>query len=331
MPQIVNTKTSLGKGYPIALGSALVLSMTAILIRYLTRNFAIPALVLSVLREILVFVIMLAGLTLIRPTLLKVGKKHLRYLILFGAVLALFNSLWTLSVALNGAAVSTVLAYSSAGFTALLGWWLLKERLDWVKLAAVVASLSGCVLVSGAYERSVWGNNLVGIITGIASGLLYAIYSLMGRSASQRGINPWTTLMYTFGIAAVFLGGFTLLGSGHLPGGINRPADFLWLGDSWLGWGVLLLLAAGPTLVGYGLYNLSLSYLPSSVANLIASSEPAFTVAIAYLFLGETMSLVQVAGSLLILGGVVFLRLHEGYLARKSQTEPTAEGLGVIE
>ena len=94
----------------------------------------------------------------------------LRYLVLYGLVLAIFNSLWTLSVALNGAAVSTVLAYCSAGFTALLGWWLLKERLDWGKLLAVALSLGGCVLVSGALDPAAWRVNLLGIITGILSG-----------------------------------------------------------------------------------------------------------------------------------------------------------------
>jgi drug/metabolite transporter (DMT)-like permease len=230
-------------------------------------------------------------------------------------VLALFNSLWTLSVSLNGAAVSTVLAYCSAGFTALLARWFLKEQLGWAKVVAVVLSLAGCVLVSGALDPGAWQGNLLGILTGISSGLLYAVYSLFGRSASQRGLNPWTTLLYTFGSAAVYLALFNLLGKGFLPGAITRPADFFWLGNSVPGWGVLLLLAAGPTLLGFGLYNMSLVDLPSSIANLIATSEPVFTAAIAYFLLGERYSLIQVLGSLLILSGVVFLRVVEGRMA----------------
>ena len=66
---------------------------------------------------------------LLKRSLLRVERKHLGYLVMYGFVLAIFNALWTLSVSLNGAAVSTVLAYCSAGFTALLGWWLLKESL----------------------------------------------------------------------------------------------------------------------------------------------------------------------------------------------------------
>ncbi len=327
-------KTALGRGYAIALTSAVVLSTTAIFIRYLTRNYSLPALVLAFWRDVMVTVCMLLALGLVRPAMLRIDRRQLPFLAAYGLVLALFNSLWTLSVSLNGAAVSTVLAYSSAGFTALLGWWLLKEGLSWAKIVAVIASLAGCVFVSGAFRASAWGTNVVGIVTGIFSGLFYAIYSLMGRSASYRGLNPWTTLLYTFGFAAVILFGFNAAGAGLLPGAISRAGDFLWLGHSWMGWGLLFLLAAGPTLAGYGLYNVSLTYLPSMVANLIVSSEPAFTVVIAYFLLGERLDWAEIGGGLLILGGVVFLRIYEGWLAGKGSAglpEPETAGLSVIE
>ncbi|MGB8212881.1 MAG: DMT family transporter [Anaerolineales bacterium] len=314
-------KTQLTRGYTAAFLSAVILSTTAILIRYLTQTYHLPALVLAFWREVIVALSMLAALAVLRPALLRVSRTHMRYLALYGLALAIFNSLWTLSVSLNGAAVSTVLCYCSGGFTALLGWWLLKERLDWAKLLAVALCLGGCVLVSGALDPAAWRVNLLGIITGVLSGLLYAIYSLMGRSASQRGLNPWTTLVYTFGCAAVFLLAFNLLGRGFLPGAITRPADFMWLGKSWAGWGILFLLAVGPTLAGYGMYNVSLTHLPSSVANLIVSMEPAFTAVTAYFLLGERLTWVQVGGSLLILGGVVFLRVYEGWLAGRLQPQ----------
>jgi drug/metabolite transporter (DMT)-like permease len=78
----------------------------------------------------------------------------------------------------------------------------------------------------------------------------------------------------------------------------------------------------GPTLAGYGMYNVSLTLLPSSVANLIVSLEPAITATTAYFLLGERLTWVQVGGSLLILGGVVFLRIYEGWLAGQGLSEP---------
>jgi drug/metabolite transporter (DMT)-like permease len=224
-------------------------------------------------------------------------------------VLAFFNALWTLSVALNGAAVATVLVYCSAAFTALLGWWLLREPLGWGKIAAVIFSLAGCVLVAGAYDPASWHVNPGGIFAGVLSGLAYAVYSLMGRSAAGRGLSPWTTLLYTFGFAGVFLLFANLLPGGPLPGSAVRPLDLLWLGNAWGGWIVLFLLAAVPTVLGFGLYNVSLSHLPSSVANLIVTLEPAFTAVTAYLLLGERLTPVQMTGGLVILAGVAILRV----------------------
>jgi drug/metabolite transporter (DMT)-like permease len=309
------------RGYLIALLSAVFLSTTAIFIRHLTQTYQMPALILAFWRDVFVTLTLLPVLGLLRPALLRISRAHLRYLVLYGLALALFNSFWTLSVALNGAAVATVLVYCSAAFTALLAWRLLGEALSWPKLLAVVLGLGGCTLVAGAYDPAVWQANLGGILTGIFSGLLYAIYSLLGRSASQRGLNPWTTLLYTFGFASVFLLGFNLLPGGLLPGSAARPQEFLWLGSAAGGWLVLFLLAAGPTVAGFGLYNVSLSYLPSSVANLIVTLEPAFTALIAFFLFGEMLTSIQIVGALLILSGVVLLRIFDNLVISKPQPE----------
>jgi drug/metabolite transporter (DMT)-like permease len=68
--------------------------------------------------------------------------------------------------------------------------------------------------------------------------------------------------------------------------------------------------------LGFGLYNASLSYLPSSVANIILTLEPVFTTIIAYFLFGEILSGLQMTGGVLILSGVLFLRLHERQLGK---------------
>ncbi len=227
----MSSSSHLTRGYAIALTSAAILSTTAVFIRYLTQTYELPALVLAFWRDLFLAASLFLGLRLLHPNLLS-PSGSLRYLLAYGLVLAVFNSLWTLSVALNGAAISTVLAYSSAAFTALLGRWILKEPLHWAKWTAVIVSLAGCALVAGALDPEAWRVNTVGIVTGVASGLLWAFYSLMGRSASQRGLNPWTTLFYTFGIAALFLPAFNLLLGRYLPGAAAHPVDLFWLGQA---------------------------------------------------------------------------------------------------
>ena len=304
-------RSDIARGYPIAVASAVILSTTAIFIRYLTQTYNMPALVLAFWRDFFVALTMLISLVIVRPNLLHIERRHVAYLVAYGVILTMFNSFWTLSVSLNGAAVSTVLVYSSAAFTALLGKWLLNERLGWVKAVTIAGCVGGCILISGVLEPGAWQANTTGILTGTLSGLWYAGYSLMGRSASQRGLNPWTTVLYTFAFASCFLLLLNLSLGRFLPGAAVRPVNLLWLGNAAWGWFALFLLAAGPTVAGFGLYNVSLGYLPSSVANLILTLEPACTAAIAYVALGERLNGIQIAGSLLILGGVLFLRVFE--------------------
>lgn len=304
-------KINANKAYWIAVASALFLSTTAIFIRYLTVNYNMPALVLAFWRDLFVVLSLLPVLAIKAPHLLHIDRTHLRFLMSYGLLLAVFNSFWTISVALNGAAVATVLCYCSAAFTAILGKWLLDETLGWIKMLAIVCSLLGCVLVAGAYEAAAWQSNLFGILSGVLAGLAYAAYSLMGRTAGQKGLNPWTTLLYTFGFAALILLLLNLFPRFSLIGKADIPRDLIWLGSSLKGWLVLFLLAAVPTVMGFGLYNVSLQYLPASVVNLIATSEPVFTTIFAYLIFHEQFAGIQWIGSILVIAGVILLRLDK--------------------
>jgi drug/metabolite transporter (DMT)-like permease len=314
----VSSKSSsrLTQGYLICLGATFILATTAIFIRYLTEKYRLPPLVLAFWRELFVFTALFLVLAVVRPVLLSAGRKNIRFLVFYGLLLSLFNSLWTFSVALNGAAVATVLVYSSTAFTAILGRMIFSEELGRVKILAVIFSLAGMVLVSGAYIPGIWQVNLLGILTGSLAGLGYAGYSLMGRASANRQINPWTALLYIFGFGSVFLLAYNLLPG--LGSSDMASSNLTWLGKSLAGWGVLAFLAVGPTLTGYGLYTVSLGYLPASVANLIASLEPVITAALAYIILGEMLSPLQLLGSVLIIAGVVILRISEGQAVNKA-------------
>jgi drug/metabolite transporter (DMT)-like permease len=300
-------------GYAIAFLSALILSTTGVVIRYLLETYGIPPTILAFWRNGFLTLFLLVFLELHYPFLVEVRRRDLGLLAVYGLVLALFNLLWTTSVALNGAAVATLLVYSSAGFAAVLGWRFLNEGLGQDKVVAIILCLGGCALVSGAVGGH--GGPAVeapGILAGLLSGLSYGIYSLMGRAVCRRGLNPWTAMLYSFGFAGIFLLAFNLLNLDILPWGSRQAEDLFWLGSSWQGWGILVLLAIGPTLAGFGLYTVSLDRLPASIANLIATTEPVFTAILAYLFLGEMLDGSKLAGGALIISGVLFLQVTEG-------------------
>jgi drug/metabolite transporter (DMT)-like permease len=213
-----------------------------------------PALLLAFWHNIFVCVALVPVLLLTRRSLLFIERSQIKFYIFYGFILAVFNSIWSLSVQANGAAVATVLAYSSAGFTAILAFWLFHEKLGLPKMTAVVLSLARCVMVSNAYSADMWKLNPLAVSTGLLSGLLFAAYTLIGKEVAHRQINAWTSMLYSFGFGAVFILIFNLFPA--LPGAAGSFRA-LWPVMPLNGWLTLILLSFFLTVLGFGLYNTS--------------------------------------------------------------------------
>lgn len=302
--------SSSSHGYLIALTATVLWSTTGPLISYLSKTYSLPSLVLAFWRDLFVTFGMAVGLLLFSRARFHLERRHWRFMVLYGLSLAVFNSLWTFSVQYNGAAVATVMAFSSPAMTAILSRIVFKEKFSRTKILSILLSLAGIVLVAGAYDISVWNLNPLGIIFGLLTGLLFAIYNLEGKHASDTKIDSWTALLYSFFWAVVFLLFFNL-GNDLFISGSAPFSDMLWLRNSFTGWGILFLLGVAPTLGGFGLYTLSIRYLSPTTSNLIATLEPAFTAIWAYLFLKEILNPIQLVGGMLVLAGVLLLRFGE--------------------
>lgn len=187
----------------------------------------------------------------------------------------------------------------------MLAWWIFKERLSLPKIIAVVLSLGGCVLVANAYNFQMWVMNPLGVSIGLFSGLVFAVYSLAGKESANRKINAWTAMFYSFAFGSVDLLVFNLFPS--LPGSAGSLAA-LSPRLSIEGWLILIILSFFASTLGFGLYNLPLNYLPASIANLLATTEPVMTAIEADLFLNERMTGIQILGSLIILSAMMLIR-----------------------
>ncbi len=304
-----HTSKNASSGYLIGLTATLLLSFTGILISYLDRAYQLPSLVLAFWRDVFVASGLVAAFGLFSRARFKLDRSLWSFFLLYGLTLSLFNSMWTFSVQFNGAAIATVLAFSSPAMTAVLAHFILHEQINRVKLLSIALSLPGIVLVSGAADPAAWQVNAAGIAFGLLTGFTFACYNMLGKTSSNKQIDPWTTMLYGFSVAIVFLFIFNVA-----VNALGRQAplgNFLWLGTSLSGWSILFLLGVGPTIGGFGLYLVSLGYLPATVANLIGALEPAFTTVWAYLLFHEQMTAIQVVGSLLVFASVILLRFGE--------------------
>ena len=301
---------SLSRGYAIALTATVIWSFTGIIISYLVKEFALPSLVLSFWRNVFVSAGMVVGLLLFARPRFQLDRSQWGFMVIYGIVLSIFNNMWTFSVQYNGAAVATVLAFSSPAMTAILSKIVFKEKFGSIKITSILLSIAGTIFVSGAYSPAAWNLNPLGIIFGLGTGFMFAVYNLQGKAAGDRSIDSWTALFFSFSISTIFMLAFIMVNDLWIA---HQPlfANLFWLGDSTWGWSVLAFLGVVPTLGGFGLYTLSIRYLSPTTSNLIATLEPVFTAIWAYMLWRELLTGPQLFGSLLLLVGVYLLRFSE--------------------
>ncbi len=281
------------RGYVLAIAGTFLWSTTGPIIAAILAGSAIAPLTLAAWRDIFAALVLLLALSVWARPMLRLERRHWLFVVVYGVVLAAMNGMWTISVARNGAAISTVLVYTAPAFVALGSRWLFGERLGPNIIVALVMSLTGVALVAGLYDPIALAADPLGTIVGIGSAVCWAGYSLLGKAAARRGLKAPTLMVYTFGVAGLLL---LVIQRGN---GFPSLAAATWLG--------ILGLSAIPTLGGYGLYTASLAYLPAATASLIAATEPALTALLAWVFLGETLTPVQLVGSALIIGSVLAL------------------------
>jgi drug/metabolite transporter (DMT)-like permease len=147
------------------------------------------------------------------------------------------------------------------------------------------------VLISGVLTANSYGANPpLGAVLGIVAAFAYAFY-LMGirRVGRRRAGEP--VAISTVSTAAVSLVFGLGIGSIDLV-----PA---WPAHLWL-----VLLGVSAQSAGYLFISLSLPRLPSVVTSIILLAQPVLAVLLAMVLIGETPSVGQFAGVVLLLGGI---------------------------
>jgi drug/metabolite transporter (DMT)-like permease len=172
-----------------------------------------------------------------------------------------------------------------------------KSRL-WYGLAASLAGLA-CV-------AEVWRGSLsldgIGVAAGLAAAVLLCCYYLLGA----RGIARRDTISLTwwaFGVSAV--AGLAVAAVRAAGGGEVFP--YRVFGQTSHGvpvWALAIYLVAFGSITAYLLVAGALRHLPPTSVGIIGMVEPVIAAAVAWVVLGERLSVAQLAGGVLVLLGV---------------------------
>jgi len=196
------------------------------------------------------------------PALLKIRLKDLWMFVGTGIIsIVLFNACYFYTIINGEASVAVVLLYTAPVFVMLLSAIIFKEKINGLKIAALILTMTGCVLVSGILSSSTTIKPMI-LFTGIMSGLLYALYTIFGRFALDK-YSPITVTVYTFIVG--LLGLLPVCDIGYAVKTVFTSAE-------------LILWSAGLglfcTVLPYLTYNIGLKTTEPGKAAVLATVEP---------------------------------------------------------
>lgn len=113
-----------------------------------------------------------------------------------------FNYCYFRAMTLIPLSIAAILLYTAPAFVLFMSAVLFKEKITKRKVIVLIVTILGCAFAAGI-TGSTGPVSFIGIVYGIGAGIGYALYSIFGRYAINKGYGSMTISFYTFLCAAV--------------------------------------------------------------------------------------------------------------------------------
>ncbi len=180
-----------------------------------------------------------------------------------------------------GAGLAAILLYTAPIWVIVLSP-LLSEHVSPLGVLAAITGFLGVVLISLPAMKL---GEIIGLLMGLGSGVAYASYMLFARQASRGGVSTVETGLYSQLFAAVEV---SLIMHPSVEPNVYDLAGVLYLG-------VFTMI------IPYMLHVRALSLVKAYRVAIISLLEPIGATILAYILLGETLSLLQILGTIMVL------------------------------
>jgi len=206
--------------------------------------------------------------------------------------------IWHRSVIYVGAGIATILGNTQVFMTAILSFFIFRERLTLRFWLAAISAIVGVALLVGLLggQVALVGRYLLGIFLGLATGVVYAHYIITMRWSAHREEAPdipafmaWTSMF-----SALFLGISSAIESDPF-----LPPDM----ESWVYLALLGLIAQA---LGWWTITTSLAKTVASRAGLILLLQPTLAVVWGVVMFSERFTFVQLIGAVITLLAIYF-------------------------
>lgn len=267
------------------------ISLSSIFVKYASAPSAVTA-AYRLLWTVLLMTPVTLGAKQTRQELRLANKKLVLLSCLSGVFLAIHFVLWFESLYHTTVASSTTIVCTEVIWVSLGYWLFLKGKLPGKAIAAIGVTLVGSICIAFA-DSAVGEAHLYGDILSLLAAVAVAAYVLLGRVVREHlSTTVYTYIVYT-ACAAVLLVTCLVQGTGLLDYG-GSPIV------------VGLLLAVFSTILGHSIFSWCLKYFSPSFVSASKLCEPVVAAILAGFLFGEIPTILQLAGGVLILGGVLY-------------------------
>ena len=204
---------------------------------------------------------------------------------------AAMSGLYFVGLEFMTAGMVGIVLYTYPVFVLVLAAAFLDEPIDRQRIAALLVTLGGIALITGA-DPAAADPRGVGIV--LVAAVVYATYITVSRTTLTDVSAPTLTAHVLPAAALTFLA-------------IGLATNSLSIPSTAVGWGAVVGIAVVATAIPIFAFFAGLSRIGAGPASILSAVEPAVTVALGAVFLDEPVSVIVLVGGGLVLVGVVLV------------------------
>lgn len=231
---------------------------------------------------------MLGSFLILAPFCRQVQWRETWRMSLAGLFLAIHFATWFASLRYIPVMRSTLLVTIAPIWAGLIEWGILKKppaKQFWLGLAVAIPGVG--VMTEGFASGGQWLGDCLALLGGISG----AAYFVIGSDVRKRmAVMPYMWVVCGVATLALFP---VVLTSGAALWGFSLRECLL-----------LAALVAGPQLIGHNGLNYVLKFLPASTVTAVTLLEPIGAAVLAFVFLMQIPSVLEITGGLLVIAGL---------------------------
>lgn len=224
------------------------------------------------------------------------GRTPMVTIVVLGLAIAFVNATYYIAIERLEVAVAIVIQYTAPAL--VVGWIAFgrRKKPSMDVLLALVIAIGGVVLAAGIGSKDLGAISGIGLLAAGGSAILFAVYTLLSEKV-EASYGAAGAMLRAFGVAAAFWLLFqTLRGWPAALFDSDNLARVLYVGF------------AG-TFAPFLLYVWGLRKVSAERAVIAATTEPVLAAVVAWAWFSQRLSLLQIAGGLLVLIAVVSLQI----------------------